>query len=477
MFNYLIVKDNLEFKSGSFVKFVAPFMFDKLSQALDVTLDELNKKDNIQEKNTLGDNFGKIGYDFRKSFATYVGNQYMKLFYRKLAGKEGWVKDVDGNMTFNSRNADGTSNDKARDYLENVFETESQEYVNKKTGEKGSKVQFIFPQFAIFDKTLYELVSYKEFDKTKFHDLTESKHVGTSANYAPLEFVGNKKVSPYPLGYESNVESSLLQKKAKEQEKKKSEYEDTEPDEADSGDIDAAVSKQAKNAQVGNIGSESIKFDEAKLSSVKLGIEISSNSKGLAAALTNPTELAKSKGNITESYPVEFKGKIYKDAESAYQSLKSTATKDEGANSTYNLMVDIIKAKLKQHPRLVSEITKQGGSKWVLSSTHQPTSQNSVWETGGKNWFIKALNEAYISTQSSTSVAEQSKPKNKYSLSSDVASELANEKLQESEKKPILSTSHQGVKKDLIAAGISVPDYATEKEIMELYKKYCKGGK
>jgi hypothetical protein len=136
---------------------------------------------------------------------------------------------------------------------------------------------------------------------------------------------------------------------------------------------------------------------------VKPGVEISSNAKGLAAALTNPTELAKSKGNLTESYPVEFRGKTYKDAEAAYQALKSTATKDEGPNSTYNLMVDIIKAKLEQYPRLVSEITKQGGSAWILSSTHQPTKQNSVWETGGKNWFIESLNDAYLSTQSSTS--------------------------------------------------------------------------
>jgi hypothetical protein len=136
--------------------------------------------------------------------------------------------------------------------------------------------------------------------------------------------------------------------------------------------------------------------------SLKPGVEISSNAKDLAAALTNPTELAKSKGNLTESYPVEFRGKKYKDAEAAYQALKSTATKDEGPNSTYNLMVEIIKAKLQQYPRLVSEITKQGGSAWILSSTHQPTKQNTVWETGGKNWFIKALNDAYLSVQPKT---------------------------------------------------------------------------
>lgn len=135
---------------------------------------------------------------------------------------------------------------------------------------------------------------------------------------------------------------------------------------------------------------------------VKSGVEISSNAKGLAAALTNPTELAKYKGNLTQSYPITFKGKTYKDSEEAYQALKSTATKDDGPNNTYNLMVDIIKAKLEQHPRLITEITNQGGSAWVLSSTHQPTRQNSVWETGGKNWFIKALNDAYIAVTPST---------------------------------------------------------------------------
>ena len=133
------------------------------------------------------------------------------------------------------------------------------------------------------------------------------------------------------------------------------------------------------------------------------GVEISSNAKGLAAALTNPTELAKSKGNLEQSYPVQYEGQTYPDAEAAYQTLKGTATKDEGPNSTYNLMVNIIKAKLDQYPRLVAGITKQGGSSWILSSTHQPTKQNTVWETGGKNWFIKALNEAYLTTQTPTS--------------------------------------------------------------------------
>ena len=139
-------------------------------------------------------------------------------------------------------------------------------------------------------------------------------------------------------------------------------------------------------------------------------MEISSNAKGLAAALTNPTELAKSKGNLTQSYPVyyqwlnengEAEDNEFKDLEQAYQELKDTSeskTKPSKENSSnYKLMVDLIKTKLKQHPRLITEITNQGGSAWILSSTHQPTKQNTVWETGGQNWFIESLNDAYLS--------------------------------------------------------------------------------
>jgi hypothetical protein len=123
--------------------------------------------------------------------------------------------------------------------------------------------------------------------------------------------------------------------------------------------------------------------------------EISSNSRGLLAALTNPTELARSKGNLNESFPVEFGGQTFPDAEAAYQAFKGTVSKDDGPNNTYKLMVDILKAKLSQHPRLTAAIEKNGGIDFINQMTHQPTNKNTVWETGGKNWFIKALGEAY----------------------------------------------------------------------------------
>jgi hypothetical protein len=162
----------------------------------------------------------------------------------------------------------------------------------------------------------------------------------------------------------------------------------------------------------------------APQTAVNKGVEISSNAKGLAAALTNPTELAKSKGNLTQSYPIYFQwldknGEAedanFKDVEQAYQTLKDNSeakTKPSKENSNnYKLMVDLITVKLKQYPKLVKEITKQGGSKWILSSTHQPTRQNSVWETGGQNWFIESLNEAYLTVQPT---AETSSSWNEY---------------------------------------------------------------
>ena len=148
-------------------------------------------------------------------------------------------------------------------------------------------------------------------------------------------------------------------------------------------------------------GQLSLDFGEARpivetTTEKKIGEEISSNTKGLAAALTNPTELSKKKGNIKQPYPVTFEDKEYVDAEAAYQAnKKSYPTRGEDAGSTYTLMTKILTAKLEQYPQLVKAITENGGSEYILKSTHQPTNKNTVWETGGQNWFIKALNTAY----------------------------------------------------------------------------------
>jgi hypothetical protein len=127
--------------------------------------------------------------------------------------------------------------------------------------------------------------------------------------------------------------------------------------------------------------------------------EISSKSPGLAGALTNPTEISKRNGNIDQSYPITYGGVLYKDVEEAYQKLKDTTEarrkpkKEDSRN--YRLMVDLISAKLNQFPELAEQIKQRGGSEWILNATHQPTTKNTVWETGGQDWFIQALNDAY----------------------------------------------------------------------------------
>jgi ribonuclease HI len=166
-------------------------------------------------------------------------------------------------------------------------------------------------------------------------------------------------------------------------------------------------------------------------------VEISSNAKGLAAALTNPTELAKSKGNLSQSYPIyyqwlnnegEAEDGNFKDVEEAYQELKDNReaktrpSREDSKN--YRLMVELITAKLQQHPRLATEITKAGGSKWIMNATHQPTKQNTVWETGGQNWFILALNDAYAKVTSAPVEVEQTDTANEMAGTDDATSML-----------------------------------------------------
>lgn len=132
---------------------------------------------------------------------------------------------------------------------------------------------------------------------------------------------------------------------------------------------------------------------ESVVPSQQMGDNISSNSKGLAAALTNPTELAKRKGNLTQSYPIDYKGKSYPDIESAYQANKAPYLKTK---TTGVLMTDLITNKLQTYPQLVKGIKDKGGMNYLEKSTHKITGDN-YWETGeGKSdGFMTALKQAY----------------------------------------------------------------------------------
>ena len=140
-----------------------------------------------------------------------------------------------------------------------------------------------------------------------------------------------------------------------------------------------------------------------------------------AAALTNPTELAKAKGKIKRSYPVSFRdnpfrpanlnlkieryandkpaGKPFVSAEDAYQYFKTDLNDDQ----KYELAIKILTAKLVQYPVLTETIGKSGGVRWLRTCFHQPTPYETFWTgTGYNSGFVSALIAAYREVTPST---------------------------------------------------------------------------
>lgn len=112
----------------------------------------------------------------------------------------------------------------------------------------------------------------------------------------------------------------------------------------------------------------------------------------LLAALTNPTELARRKGNLTRSYPlVDKTGRVWRDAEAAYKAFKTGDTpRDEW------LMVRIIALKLKQHSGLVEGIKARGGVAFLERCDHLVGVKGSRWEgRGEESRFIRCLIAAF----------------------------------------------------------------------------------
>jgi len=127
-------------------------------------------------------------------------------------------------------------------------------------------------------------------------------------------------------------------------------------------------------------------------------VNISSRSSDpLLAALTNPTELARRKGNLARGYPVvDTTGKRWSDSEAAYKAFMSGDTpRDE------RVMVRIIAAKLEQHPELVAGIGARGGVAFLERCDHLVDVRGSRWEGRGRDSrFIRCLIKGYERSQS-----------------------------------------------------------------------------
>jgi hypothetical protein len=141
---------------------------------------------------------------------------------------------------------------------------------------------------------------------------------------------------------------------------------------------------------------------------------ISSKGSEFAKKLTNP-------GN---NLKVTYKGREFRNAEHAYQTYKSgefdqkaydsnafkpVGSKPANRNTNYQTMVDILKAKLEQHPELIEGINERGGLSYIEESTHNVTG-DKFWESKGQNKFIEALADAYQAAQPTQPTSEVELP-------------------------------------------------------------------
>ena len=112
----------------------------------------------------------------------------------------------------------------------------------------------------------------------------------------------------------------------------------------------------------------------------------------LLAALTNPTELARCKGNAPCAYSlVDKTGRVWRDAEAAYKAYKTGEMPRDK-----RVMVRIIALKLKQHPALVEGITARGGVAYLERCDHLVGVKGSRWEGRGReSRFIRCLIAAF----------------------------------------------------------------------------------
>lgn len=137
------------------------------------------------------------------------------------------------------------------------------------------------------------------------------------------------------------------------------------------------------------------------------GINIFSGERGLGAALTNPTELARQKGGLDQAYGVLFAGRQWVDVETAYHVLGAQRGSPEQRDQ---LMVELIAAKFTQHPELYREVSERGGEAFLRECSHftgARTAGAQSWEGHGlQSRFIRNLVAGFAAASSSQPATE-----------------------------------------------------------------------
>ena len=110
----------------------------------------------------------------------------------------------------------------------------------------------------------------------------------------------------------------------------------------------------------------------------------------MLAVLTAPTELARRKGNLKNSYPVMLDWQEYPDVETAYQRNKPITLEERE-----ELMIRLLLIRFQLYPAIGEAVKDSGGVAWLEQCEHVVTG-NVRWEGKGKDSrFIRCLITAY----------------------------------------------------------------------------------
>ena len=249
----------------------------------------------------------------------------------------------------------------------------------------------------------YDKAFVDENDIDKIRNFTNPDH--ELANQ--LKYVGFSRSSQLTVSLSSKAAQKASEQKPVEPAQTQEEF----PSDITDVDVISDVISDAELDFEGALSQPKVTPTETTQSQAAVESEnISSKGSEFAKKLTNP-------GN---NLKVTYKGREFRNAEHAYQTWKSgefdqkaydsnafkpVGSKPANKNTNYQTMVDILKAKLEQHPELIKGINERGGLSYIQQSTHNVTG-DKFWESTGQNKFIEALADAYRSTQPTQQAAE-----------------------------------------------------------------------
>ncbi len=137
-------------------------------------------------------------------------------------------------------------------------------------------------------------------------------------------------------------------------------------------------------------------FSEEFATLICTGVNISSDTRGIGAALSINGKAARSRKLISSAYPVKFYEWNYDCAYDIYKERELFAPKYEKEKDPDSaFMIDIMRAKFVSNPGLMEKLRFRGGASWLLRCFHKPTVENKWQGFGSDSKYILALVSAY----------------------------------------------------------------------------------